>query len=65
MASRFTAKGFIPIFENQLKNLYQMRDELLKNGGSVDDTQESIDNIKKYIENMETEIDEIREETRH
>ena len=54
MPSRLTIRGLSPIFKNQLQKLYELRDELIENELPVDNINESIESLSKYIENMKT-----------
>lgn len=58
MASRLTAKGFIPIFEQQIRQLFKIRDEKIKKGQPVDRTIESINDLKKYVEFVKMDTDD-------
>ncbi len=59
MASRLTATGFIFVLESQLRRLYLVRDELLRKGEPADDTNESIKEIKKIVEEIDVDVAEI------
>jgi hypothetical protein len=59
MASRLTATGFIDVLESQLTRLYGVRDELLRKGQPADDTNESINEIKKIVEDFDVDSAEI------
>ena len=58
MPSRLTIKGLSPIFKNQLQQLYELRDELIENDLPVDNINESIESLSRYIENIEMENDD-------
>jgi len=56
MASRLTATGFIFILESQLRRLIEVRDELLRKGQPADDTNESIKEIKRMVEEIDVDV---------